>query len=158
MAPLKEIVFERTYEASLAEVWQAWTDPAILPEWWGPNGVTIPECNVDLRVGGIFWIVMEAGAAMGPYAGTRWPMRATYTVVEPQTRLAYNARAWTEGKEATTEIDQVTELSLSEANGTVTIRLLARINSTGPDARMAVQGMEYGFNQQLDKLTSLLAK
>ena len=47
---------------------------------------------------------------------------------------------------------------LRESNGTVAVRLIARINSTGPDARMAVQGMEYGFNQQLDKLTSLLAK
>jgi len=32
----------------------------------GANDVTIPECEVDLRVGGTFYIVMEAGEGMGP--------------------------------------------------------------------------------------------
>jgi uncharacterized protein YndB with AHSA1/START domain len=158
MAPINEIVFERTYDAPLARVWQAWTEPALIRQWWGPDNVTIPECEVDLRVGGTIYIVMEAGEGMGPYKGTRWPMRGTFTVVEPKTRLAYAAKAWTEGQEGATEIEQTTDLSLSEANGITSIRLIAAINVAGPKAGMAVQGMEYGFNQQFDKLTKFLAK
>lgn len=157
MAPVKEVQFERTYDAPLALVWQAWTDPAMVKEWWGPDGVTIPECEIDLRVGGTIYIVMEAGETMGPYKGTRWPMKGTFTVVEPGSKLAYRARAWTEEQEST-EIDQTTELTLTEANGKTTITVRAAVTSTGPRAGMAVQGMEYGFNQQLDKLRKFLAK
>ncbi len=73
MAPIKEVVFERTLDAPLETVWQAWTHPKMLKEWWGPNNVSIPECEVDLRVGGKIYIVMEAGEAMGSYKSDgRW--------------------------------------------------------------------------------------
>jgi uncharacterized protein YndB with AHSA1/START domain len=158
MTPIKEIEFERTYDASVETVWQAWTDPEILKKWWGPDNVFTPECKIDLRVGGKVYIVMEAGKAMGPYAGTRWPMDGTYTVVENNSKLAYNAKAWTEGQEETTTIDQVTELSLAEENGKTKLKLKAAINKIGPDAKMAVEGMQYGFTQQLAKLDKLLEK
>ncbi|HEU5114471.1 MAG TPA: SRPBCC domain-containing protein, partial [Candidatus Paceibacterota bacterium] len=70
MKPIKEVTFERTYDVPKEKVWQAWTDPKTIKEWWGPDNVTIPECEVDLRVGGRIYIVMEAGEAMGPYKGT----------------------------------------------------------------------------------------
>ncbi|HSX36579.1 MAG TPA: SRPBCC domain-containing protein, partial [Patescibacteria group bacterium] len=82
MEPVKEVTFERTYDAPIQKVWQAWTSPDILKKWWGPNDVSIPECEVDLKVGGKLYIVMEAGEAMGEYKGTRWPMEATFTVVD----------------------------------------------------------------------------
>lgn len=156
MAPVKEVEFERIYDAPLETVWQAWTDPKMLKEWWGPNDVSIPECEVDLRVGGRFYIVMEAGEAMGPYKGTRWPMEGKYTVVEKNSRLSYTAKAWTEGQEETTEIDQVTELILLEENGKTKLRLKATINKTGSGAKMAVEGMQMGYNQQFDKLDKFL--
>jgi uncharacterized protein YndB with AHSA1/START domain len=120
--------------------------------------VSIDECEVDLKVGGTFHIVMVAGEAMGPHAGTRWPMLAQFTEVEPTSKLAYSAKAWTEGAEATTEIEQTTEISLSEVDGKTTVQVKAAITKAGPDAGMAVQGMEYGFNQQMDKLTGYLAE
>ena len=42
MEPIKEVAFERTYDASHKTVWQAWTNPEMLKQWWGPNNVTIP--------------------------------------------------------------------------------------------------------------------
>jgi len=158
MKPIKEVSFERTYEAPLENVWRAWTDPEQLKSWWGPDNVTIPECEVDLRVGGRFYIVMEAGEAMGPYKGTRWPMDATFTVVEASTKLAYTAKAWTEGDKEGTLIDQVTELTLADENGHTKLTLKAAINSTGPKAGMAAEGMQGGFTQQLDKLGKFLGK
>lgn len=94
----KQLDFERTYRAPRATVWQAWTDPDMLRQWWGPEKTFIPECRVDLRVDGELYLVMEAGEAMGKYAGTRWPMAATFTRIEPTDRLTYDARSWTEGK------------------------------------------------------------
>lgn len=157
MAPLKEVFLERTYDASPETVWQAWTKPEMLKQWWGPNNVTIPECEVDLRVGGKFYIVMEAGEAMGPYKGTKWPMLAEFTVVEPPSKLSYNAKAWVEGQKDETTIDQTTEITLTEEHGKTKVKVRAAIHKTGPAAGMAVQGMQAGFTQQLEKLDDFLA-
>ena len=158
MEPIKEIHFDRVYDAPLDVVWQAWTDPHRLMQWWGPKGVSIPECEVDLRVGGTIYIVMEADETMGAYQGTKWPMRGEFTRIEPKTHLAYHAQAWTEGQEEETKIDQTTELTLSEEDGKTKLHIKAAIHTVGPGATMAVQGMEYGFTQQLDKLASFLSE
>jgi len=155
MTPVKEVTFERTYEASVETVWQAWTDPAMLKEWWGPDNVTIPECEVDLRVGGRFYIVMEAGEAIGPIKGTRWPMDGTYTTIEKNSKLAYTAKAWTEGQEGM-DIDQQAELTLTDDNGKTKLEMKVTLNKVGPNAGMAVEGMTFGFNQQFDKLIRFL--
>jgi uncharacterized protein YndB with AHSA1/START domain len=152
----KEVNIVRTFDASPETVWQAWTDPEMLKQWWGPNNVTIPECEVDLRLGGKFYIVMEAGVGMGPYKGTKWPMLAEFTVVEPNSQLSYTAKAWTEGQKEETTIDQTTEVTLSEENGKTKLEIKATIHKTGPAAGMAVQGMQAGFTQQLDKLNDFL--
>ena len=157
MDPIKKVVLERIYDASPETVWQAWTDPEMLKQWWGPNNVTIPECEVDLRVGGKFYIVMEAGAGMGPYKGIKWPMLAEFTSVEPYSKLAYNATAWTEGQKEETTIEQTTEIILTDDGGKTKIQVIAAIHKTGPKAGMAVQGMQAGFTQQLEKLNAFLS-
>jgi uncharacterized protein YndB with AHSA1/START domain len=157
MEPIKEITLERTYDASPDAVWQAWTDPELLKQWWGPDNVTIPECEVDLRVGGAFYIVMEAGEAMGPYKGTKWPMQAEFTAVVPHEQISYTAHAWTEGDKDGTTIEQTTDIRFADEDGRTKVTVKAAIHKAGPNAGMAAEGMEYGFNQQLDKLTSFLA-
>ena len=164
--PIKEVILERTYDASPEMVWQAWTNPEMLKQWWGPDNVTIPECRLDLKVGGKFYIVMEAGEGMGQYKGTRWPMDAEYTVVEPNSKLFYKALAWTEGdNKEDTMIDQTTEVTFTEHGGPSTslgtsktkVTVKASIYKTGPKAKMAAEGMQYGFTQQLEKLNTFLA-
>jgi uncharacterized protein YndB with AHSA1/START domain len=156
MAEAKEVTFEREYEAPVEKVWQAWTDAEQLKKWWGPNDVTIPECEVDLRVGGRFYIVMEATEAMGEYKGTRWPMEAKFTAVEPNSKLVYEAKAWTEDDKEGTTLEQVQELRLSEENGKTKLYLKATLNKIGPKAGMAAEGMKYGYGQQLEKLDKFL--
>lgn len=158
MEPIAEVTFDREYDASLDTLWHAWTDAEALKAWWGPDNVSIPECEIDVRVGGRFHIVMEAGEAMGPYKGTRWPMDATFTVVEKNSKLEYSAKAWTEGAEETTTIEQTTEISFSEEHGKTKVHVRAAILKRGEGAQMAVEGMKYGFAQQLDKLGKFLAQ
>jgi uncharacterized protein YndB with AHSA1/START domain len=153
---IKEITIVRTFDAPAEKVWSAWTDPKELVQWWGPDNVTIPECEVDLRVGGEFYIVMEAGEAMVPYKGTQWPMRAQFTTIEPNAKLAYHAKAWTKGREADMTIDQTTEITFTEEGGKTKVEVKAAILSAGPKAGMAAEGMEAGFTQQLAKLAEYL--
>jgi uncharacterized protein YndB with AHSA1/START domain len=46
--PIREVRFERVYDASPETVWKAWTDPEMLKQWWGPDNVSIPECEVGV--------------------------------------------------------------------------------------------------------------
>jgi len=153
----KELVLERVFDAPCGSVWKAWTDPKMLKRWWGPDNVGIPECKVDLKIGGVFYIVMEAGAAMGPYKGTKWPMQAKFTEIVPNAKLVYTGKAWTEGQKDESIIDQTTEVVFTEENGKTKVKVTATINNPGTAPRMAVQGMEAGFTQQLEKLGVFLA-
>lgn len=153
----KELTFERHYAAPVEVVWQAWTDPDQLRRWWGPEKTFIPECEMDLRVGGTVRIVTEAGDEMGKYQGTRWPMVGTFTAIEPPSRLVFDARSWTEGEEDGSTIHHTNELHLqAEADGTL-LTLHITIDRIGPKAKMAVLGMKWGYKAQLDKLESVLA-
>ena len=154
----QEVTFERTYDAPIHTVWQAWTDPQMLKQWWGPDHVTIPECTIDLHVGGGLYIVMEADEGMGEYKGTRWPMKGTFTAVDEPSRLSYTSQAWTEGAEETTTIDQRAELTLAEESGKTKMTLKVTLTKVGPAAGAAAEGMRYGFNQQFDKLAAFLTK
>jgi uncharacterized protein YndB with AHSA1/START domain len=152
MAEVKEVTFERTFQAPLEKIWQAWTRPELLRQWWGPNNVTIPECEVDLRVGGRLYIVMEATEAMGEFSGTRWPAEGKYTVVEPNSKLSYTAKAWTEGDKEATTLEMLQEISFTGDGQATKVSVKVTLHKIGPKAGMAVEGMKYGFSQQFDKL------
>lgn len=57
---MQPFVISRVFDAPRAKVWQAWTEPARLKQWWGPKGFTVHTCKVDLRPGGIFHYGMTA--------------------------------------------------------------------------------------------------
>ncbi|HSJ71552.1 MAG TPA: SRPBCC domain-containing protein [Acidimicrobiia bacterium] len=149
--------FERSYAAPVEAVWHAWTRCEILREWWGPDKTTVPECEIDLRVGGTIFIVTEAGEGMGKYQGTRWPMAGTFSLVEDKARLSYDARSWTEGEEQTSTIHHVNDLTMSEDDGTTNLALHVSITQIGSGAKMAAFGMKWGYKQQLDHLEELLS-
>jgi hypothetical protein len=94
----------------------------------------IPECEVDLRVGGRIYIVMEAGEGMGKYRGTRWPLEGTFTHIEPQRDLVYDVRSWTEG-EQDRHIEHVNELDLSGDDDKTGVNLRITINEIGSGRR-----------------------
>jgi uncharacterized protein YndB with AHSA1/START domain len=153
----KEITFDRTYDAPLTRVWQAWTEPDQLRQWWGPEKTTITDCDIDLRVGGTIRVVMEAGEGMGKYKGTRWPMEGTFTVIDPETQLVYDAESWTEGERETTTIEHTNDVVFSPQGNGTQVRLTINITNIGPKAKMAAFGMKWGYKAQLDKLAKLLS-
>lgn len=64
--------------------WKAITDPAHMQHWWGPDGFTIEDLTMDLRVGGIWKFIM-----VGP-DGTRFPNHSVFTEITPPSRLAFD--------------------------------------------------------------------
>jgi uncharacterized protein YndB with AHSA1/START domain len=50
----------RVFDAPRALVWEAWTNPKYVMQWWGPKGFTAPVCKMDFRVGGKSLLCMRA--------------------------------------------------------------------------------------------------
>src|SRR5262249_12945549 len=79
-----EIQIIRLYNAPIADVWSAWTDPDEAAQWWGPRGFTITTHSKDLRVGGHWAYTMP-----GPDS-TDYPNNTIYHEVEPGRKLVYD--------------------------------------------------------------------
>lgn len=74
----------RHYEAPLQAVWDAWTDPAQVAQWWGPRGFSLTTHSKDLRTGGSWIYTMH-----GP-DGTDYPNNTVYLEVQPLRKLVYD--------------------------------------------------------------------
>lgn len=60
MAELPEYVIDRIFDAPVALVWRAWTDPELLARWYGPGVETIIH-KYDLKPGGVWLNEMKWG-------------------------------------------------------------------------------------------------
>jgi uncharacterized protein YndB with AHSA1/START domain len=47
-----DLTFERTFDAPRDLVWRAFTDPELIPRWWGKHGTTTTVVEMDVRPGG----------------------------------------------------------------------------------------------------------
>jgi len=74
----------RTIDATREKVFDAWTKPEILQQWWGPPGHTSPSAVVDLRPGGKYRIGMKGPEGdvfylTGTFVEIRRPEKLVYT-------------------------------------------------------------------------------
>lgn len=79
-----EIRIVRVYEAPVEAVWDAWTDPEQVAQWWGPRGFTLTTHSKDFRVGGTWRYTMH-----GP-DGTDYENVTPYLDIEPLKKLVYD--------------------------------------------------------------------
>ncbi len=59
------LIITRVFDAPLAKVWHAWTDPDHLKKWWGPETFTSPVIKIDFRVGGKYLYCMRGQPGPG---------------------------------------------------------------------------------------------
>ena len=78
------ISITRIYEAPLIAVWEAWTVPEEVAQWWGPRGFTLTTHSHDLRTGGHWHYTMH-----GP-DGTDYENTTQYLDVLPMQRMVYD--------------------------------------------------------------------
>ena len=72
----RQITIARLIAAPVAAVWRCWSDPALLPQWFGPEGYRCITKEIDLRDGGVWRFDM-----IGP-DGTVWANRHRYTKMQ----------------------------------------------------------------------------
>lgn len=75
----KAFVIERTYDAPRDLVWKAFTEADRLAQWWGPKGMEMVRCTVDLRPGGLFHYAMKS-----PQGHEMWGKFVYREIVEPK--------------------------------------------------------------------------
>ena len=80
----REIVLSRVFDAPRELVFQAWTDPAHVTEWFCPKGFTKTTHEIDLRVGGRWRFEMVAPD------GTRYDNRIAYLEIRAPDLLVYD--------------------------------------------------------------------
>ena len=78
------IIGTREFDAPRELVWQAWSDPKHLSQWWGPDGFTTTTNTFEMRPGGVWRFVMH-----GP-DGRDYENRVTFDEVVKPERLAYH--------------------------------------------------------------------
>lgn len=153
MEEQKELTLERTIDASLEIVWKYWTDQNLVQQWWGPNGVSNPTCVWEAKPNGTIHIVMLAGSELGPLAGQEWPMTGKFEEVVMPEKLVYTSSAIMNGKAV---LETRTTVMFSEENGKTKMTVHIVVTMTTPEAEGPLQGMEMGWNQQLDKLVAMI--
>ena len=79
----RELVFTRVFDAPRELVFEAWTDPRHVEQWWGPNGFTTTISEMDVRPGGVWRLVMH-----GP-DGVDYRNRIVFLDVVKPERLVY---------------------------------------------------------------------
>ena len=71
-----EIRLERIFDADRAHVYSVWTDPELIPEWWG-SGTVVEE--MDVREGGRYRFRTAHGVVEGEYREVDPPARLVQT-------------------------------------------------------------------------------
>jgi uncharacterized protein YndB with AHSA1/START domain len=77
---------KRTFQAPIAQLYQAWIDPEMMNQWYHPDARMHSFCTVDLRVGGRYEIQMHAGE------DTTYVVSGVYREIIPQEKLAFTWR------------------------------------------------------------------
>lgn len=155
--PILDLRFHRKIGIPPARVWEGWTDPATLMQWFCPRPWKVVECEIDLRPGGIFQTVMQS-----PEGETMPSSVGTYLLVEPQQRLVWtNAlgpgfRPNPSPKDASTDFFFVVDLTLAALpdGGTSYTATVMHQDEAGRRAHEAM-GFYEGWGIALDQLVEL---
>ena len=137
----REVVMTRGFAAPRRLVWEAWTKPDHMPRWMlGPEGWTMPVCEIDLRPGGTHRSVWRHPD------GNEMTIRGVYREIVPPERLVYTD-SW--GESATETIDTLV-LTEDEGRTTMTLTMLYPTQEAR-DAALRT-GMEEGMGQSFARL------
>ena len=143
----REIRIERVFNAPRDRVFAAFTDPELVPEWWGPRGTTTIVVRMDVRKGGGWRFVGR------DCDGREEAFRGTYREVTPPERVVQTFE-W-EGMPGHVSVETVTFEDLGDRTKVTTV---SAFHTTEERDGMMASGMERGLNETYARLDDLLAR
>jgi len=80
----RRLVIKRVIFSTPERIFDAWTQPQLLTQWWGPKNVTCPSTEIDLRVGGRYRIANQM-----PDGSTVW-ITGVFEEIDRPIKLVYS--------------------------------------------------------------------
>jgi uncharacterized protein YndB with AHSA1/START domain len=145
----KQLVLTRVFNAPSEIVFKAWTEAAHMKQWWGPHGFTNPVCEMDVRPGGSIHIDMTAPD------GVVFPMGGTFRIIDRPHRIVFTSTAF-EDPDGGSRLENLNTVIFKAIDGKTELHLQADVLKSTPEMDKALDGMEEGWNQSLDKLADYL--
>jgi uncharacterized protein YndB with AHSA1/START domain len=145
----RELIINRVFDAPRNLVFQAWTDPSQLMQWWGPKGFTSTVQEIDVKPGGVWRYVMH-----GP-DGRDYQNKIVYMEVVKPDRLVYVHGG--EEEDDSRQFQVTVTFAEQDKKTKLTMRMLFK---TAAEREKVVKefGAIEGANSTLDRLENLLAK
>ena len=144
----REIVTTRLVDAPPERVFDAWTDPEQIVQWWGPSGFTTTTSKMEVKPGGVWRFVMH-----GP-DGRDYQNKITYLEVVRPERLVYRHG----GDEDLEPVSFHTTVTFTPQNYKTLITMRAVFATAKGRGRVATEyGAVEGAKQTLDRLEQHLA-
>ena len=141
----REIVLTRAFNAPRKLLWEAHTKPEHVSQWMlGPDGWTMPVCEIDLRPGGGWHFVWRQSD------GTEMGMRGVYKEIRPPEKLV-STESWGADWPDTLNI-----IDLTEEGGTTTMVTAVVYPSKEAREKALGTGMKDGWSQSYDRLDEYL--
>jgi|SRR5271170_765922 uncharacterized protein YndB with AHSA1/START domain len=126
----------RDFDASRAEIFEAWTMPEHLACWWDAAGGRLAICEIDLRPGGAFKFVTKSHPDM--------PFTGVYREIAPPDRLVFEA------------IGSTGRVLLREADGKTRMTVEIECRSEEQLDQFLKMGVNVGTGQTLDNLVAYM--
>lgn len=144
----REIVIERTFDAPRDLVWEAWTNPEHVAQWWGPDGFSTTIEKMDFHVGGVWKLTMH-----GP-DGTNYPNSSVFREIVKPERIVFSHGGGRENGPGAHFLSTWTFEALDKQTR-VTMRLLF---DTPEEREMVIRefGAIEGGKQTFERLTGYL--
>ena len=143
----REIVSERVFDAPRERVFAAYTDPELIPQWWGPRGTTTIVDQMDVRPGGAWRFVNRDSD------GSETGFRGTYREVTPPERIVQTFE-W-EGMPGHVVVETAT---FEDLGGRTKVTATSLFHTSEERDGMLASGMERGLTETHDRLAELLAQ
>lgn len=154
----RTLTVRRTFSAPKSKVWQAFANPALLAQWWGPRGWETEIKHMDFSDGGYWHYGMRCTDIEQSdwYGKASWG-RATYKNITPQESFEYTDAFCDEnGKIAGDMPVARTIVELTESEGATTVTSTTVYETTEALAQVLEMGMREGLTQTWDKLEELV--
>jgi uncharacterized protein YndB with AHSA1/START domain len=146
----RPLVVSRTFPASRELVFRAWSSADHIKRWFCPAGFTVPEAQVEFRVGGAFNVCMRS-----PEGQNHWT-RGHYTEIVPHSRLVVDMGVV--GDKGALLFRANTVVTFMDEGGATRMEVTQSYTLFAPMAAAMIQGASQGWSQTLDRLDLEVAR
>jgi uncharacterized protein YndB with AHSA1/START domain len=134
----------RVLHARRETVWKAWSAAEHVKRWFSPEGFSVPDARVEMRIGGAFELAMRSPA------GEEHRIRGKFVEIAPSSRLVIDMEV--SDKAGKPLFRAYTEVDFADALGGTRIDLVQRYTLIDPAAAWMAAGAPEGWRSTLDKL------